>query len=312
MLLKRRLGLLAWLLTSSALFAASSSLRVVGSTTVNPVVVRAAEKLKAEKGLAIVVDTQGGSSGGITALADGRADVAMASRPLTDGDRTKYPKVDFRPVEIGVDALAVVVAKDVWEGGVRALSAEQLRSIYDGTFKNWQELGGPDRRIAFFNKEPGRGTWEVFVHWLYGDAKKAPHVAHLEVGSNEEARTKVASTPGGISQLSAAWADGRRVFPLAIRLPDGRQVTPTKEHLADGSYPLARPLLLITNGPPSATAKALLDYLLGPAGQELVRAAGYLGLRDGAQQAAPLPQKGTRPTRSVGALLAAPFPRPQP
>lgn len=269
-------------LTAIALPAAEA-LRVVGSTTVNPVVVRAAEKLKADKGLAIVVDTQGGSSGGITALADGRADVAMSSRPLNDGDRAKYPKVDFRPVEIGLDALAVVVAKDVWEGGVRALSAEQLRSIYDGSVKNWKELGGPDRRIAFFNKEPGRGTWEVFVHWLYGDAKKAPLVAHLEVGSNEEARTKVAGTPGGISQLSAAWADGQRVFPLAIRLPDGREVTPTKEHLADGTYPLARPLLLITNGPPSAAAKELFDYLLGPAGQQIVREAGYLGLRDGAQ-----------------------------
>lgn len=58
MLLKRRLVAVPLLLASSALFAAGTSLRVVGSTTVNPVVVRAAEKLKAEKGLAIVVDTQ--------------------------------------------------------------------------------------------------------------------------------------------------------------------------------------------------------------------------------------------------------------
>lgn len=256
------------------------ALRVNGSTTVNPVVVKAAERLRAVRGAAIVVDTQGGSSGGISALADGRADVAMASRPLTDADRAKYPKVDFKALEIGVDALAVVVARDVWEGGVRALTREQLQRIYDGTVKNWKEVGGPDRRVVFFNKEPGRGTWEVFVHWLYGDAKKAPLVAHLEVGSNEEGRTKVASTPGGVTQLSAAWADGVRVFPVAIRLADGREVTPTREHLADGSYPLARPLLVITDGAPSAAERLLLDFLVTGAGQELVRESGYLPLAD--------------------------------
>lgn len=271
---------LAALALCAAPLPATDALRVVGSTTVNPVVVKAAERLRAEKNLAIVVDTQGGSSGGITALADGRADVAMSSRPLHDDDRTKYPKVDFRPVEIGIDALAVVVAKDVWEGGVRALTKEQLQAIYDGTIKNWHEVGGPDRRIVFFNKEPGRGTWEVFAHWLYGDAKKAPLVSHLEVGSNEEGRTKVASTPGGVTQLSAAWADGQRVFALALRLADGREVTPTREHLADGSYPLARPLLVVTDGPPSSAEATLLDYLLSAPGQQLVKDAGYLAVAD--------------------------------
>lgn len=277
--MKARLVLAGLVLLAPALFA-GDALRVNGSTTVNPVVVKAAERLLAERGQAIVVDTQGGSSGGISALADGRADLAMASRPLTADDRAKYPQVDFRPVEVGIDALAVAVAKDVWEGGVRALGKEQLQQIYDGTIKNWKALGGPDRRVVFFNKEPGRGTWEVFVHWLYGDAKKAPLVAHLEVGSNEEGRTKVASTPGGVTQLSAAWADGVRVFPLAIRLADGREVTPTREHLADGSYPLARPLLVITDGAPTAAEQAMLDYLLAEPGQQLVRDAGYLAMAD--------------------------------
>jgi phosphate transport system substrate-binding protein len=276
---KTQIAVIAFAFLTPAL-PAGEALRVNGSTTVNPVVVKAAERLRAERGAAIVVDTQGGSSGGISALADGRADVAMASRPLTDDDRAKYPGVDFEALEIGVDALAVVVAKDVWEGGVRALTQEQLQRIYDGTIKNWKELGGPDRRVVFFNKEPGRGTWEVFVHWLYGDAKKAPLVAHLEVGSNEEGRTKVASTPGGVTQLSAAWADGIRVFPVAIRLADGREVTPTREHLADGSYPLARPLLVITDGAPSPAARVLLDFLVTAAGQQLVRESGYLPMSD--------------------------------
>lgn len=58
------------LLTSGTILAASLALaagpvRVNGSTTVNPVVVEAAEALRAGRGMTIHVDTQGGSSGGI-------------------------------------------------------------------------------------------------------------------------------------------------------------------------------------------------------------------------------------------------------
>lgn len=62
--------------------------------------------------------------------------------------------------------------------------------------KNWREVGGPDQRIAFFNKEPGRGTWEVFANWACGDHKKAPEASFPEVGGNEETLNKVSSTRG--------------------------------------------------------------------------------------------------------------------
>jgi phosphate transport system substrate-binding protein len=262
----------------SALPAHAAALRIDGSTTVNPVVVKAAEILRAEAGMEILVDTQGGSSGGIAALGDGRVEVAMSSRPLNDGDHRKYPETDFRPVRIGIDALTLAVSRDVWEGGVHALSKEQARRLYEGEIRNWKEVGGPDRRVVFFNKEPGRGTWEVFADWLYGKASEAPLVALPEVGSNEEGRTKVAGTRGAITQLSLAWTDRETVFPLGIRRQDGSVAEPSREHLADGTYPLARPLFVITDGEPGAAARRLLDLLLSPRGQQLVREAGYLDL----------------------------------
>src|SRR6185295_17026353 len=251
-------------------------LRIVGSTTVNPVVVEAAEILRAEKKATIFVDTQGGSSGGIAALGEGRAEIGMISREVEPDDATKFPKVHFRATRIGIDALALVVSKDVWDGGVRILSRQQVQGIYEGTITNWKAVGGPDRRIVFFNKEPGRGTWEAFAKWLYGDPKKAPDVSHPEVGANEEGRNKVASTPGSISQLSAAWADQKTVFAVAIRRLDGKVVAPTHATIADGSYPIARPLQVVTDGPPKGLAKEMIDLLLSPRGQALVEKHGYL------------------------------------
>ncbi len=260
---------------------AGEALEVVGSSTVNPVVVEAAETLRAERGLEIRVDPSGGSSGGIAALGDGRADVAMSSRPLAAKDREKFPQVQFQSVSIGMDALALVVSRDVWEGGVRSLSRQQMQGIYEGKIRRWSELGGPDRRIAFFNKEPGRGTWEVFAKWLYGSVEATPLVSFPEVGANEEARNKVASTRGGLTQLSASWADGERVFALAIRgdskagSPSGL-ASPTAENVNAGLYPISRPLFLLTDGEPSEEARILIDYLLSESGRALVTKHGYL------------------------------------
>jgi phosphate transport system substrate-binding protein len=265
----------AALAAASLVTAAPAPLRVNGSTTVNPVVAEASDILRAERGLAIQVDTQGGSSGGMAALGEERAEVAMISRPLNSEDQARYPKARFTATRIGLDGVALVVSADVWKGGVRSLTKAQVRGLYERKVKSWKEVGGPDRRVVFFNKEAGRGTWEVFAHWLYGDPKAAPLVTLPEVGSNEEGRSKVSATPGSISQLSAAWADGKRIFAVGIRQDDGRILLPTPAAILNGTYPLSRPLMMVTNGPPQGAAKILIDLLVSPRGQALVRKNGY-------------------------------------
>jgi phosphate transport system substrate-binding protein len=252
-------------------------LKINGSTTVNLPVAEAAEILRAEMKLEIHVDTQGGSAGGISMLGEGLVEMGMASKHVSAADRAKFPKCDFREIHIGEDAVAMIVSKDVWDGGVRSLTKEQLAGIYEGRIRNWKEIGGPDRRIAFFNKEPGRGTWEVFVHWLYGDPKKAPRVSFPEVGGNEETRSKVATTRGALSQLSSSWADGKTVFALSLKV-DGKEIAPTTETISTGMYPLSRPLFVLTNGAPAGDAKTMVEFLLGERGQALVQKHGYLAL----------------------------------
>jgi phosphate transport system substrate-binding protein len=260
-------------------FAFADTLRINGSTTVNLPVAEAAEILRAEKKLTIQVDTQGGSSGGISMLAEGLVEVGMSSRHITEADRAKFPKCDFREIQIGEDAVALVVSKSVWDNGVRALSKAQARAIYEGKITNWKDVGAAKaQRIAFFNKEPGRGTWEVFVHWAYGSAKNAPRVSFPEVGGNEETRNKVASTRGAISQLSSSWVDNKTIHALALFDDAGVPVKATDENIANGRYPMSRPLFVLTNGEPKGAAKLLVDFLLAERGQALVKKHGYLPL----------------------------------
>ena len=258
--------------------SASSTLRISGSTTVNPVAADAAEVLRGD-GLTITVDTQGGSAGGITQLAAGQIDIAMSSKAVSDDDRAKAPDTDYVETLIGQDAVGIVVRKEVVDGGLKDISKADLRRLFEGTIRNWKEIGGPDLRTFVFDKEPGRGTREVLDKLLYakGEVPPAPpadNPRYAIVGGNEETRTKLLSTPGSVAPLSSAFIDG---YPqLALLAVEG--VAPTATTIADKSYALSRPLYLLTDGQPAGRAKEFIDYVLSAKGQELLTKHGYLTL----------------------------------
>jgi phosphate transport system substrate-binding protein len=253
-------------------------LRVSGSTTVNPVAADAAEVLR-RQGLTITVDAQGGSAGGIAQLGQRQVEVAMSSKPVEEADRRAFSSADFVTTEIGSDAVGIVVRREIFDGGVRSVTRAQLTALFEGRVRSWKELGGPDVEVFVYDKEPGRGTREVIDRFLYGKEKPPPpprtnNVA--VVGGNEEGRSKVLSTPGGVTPLSTAFITGHpKLAAVAI---DG--VEPTPAHVVDGSYAMARPLYLITNGPPQGAAKTFVDYVLSTEGQQLVTKHGYLTLAE--------------------------------
>ncbi|RBP48033.1 phosphate ABC transporter substrate-binding protein (PhoT family) [Roseimicrobium gellanilyticum] len=278
--MKVHLFALLALIGTPLLSVQADTLKINGSTTVNLPAAEASEILRSEKKMDIQIDTQGGSAGGISMLGEGLVQIGMISKHVSDEERAKFPKVTFKEIQVGEDAVALIVSADVWEGGVKSITKQQAADIYEGKIKNWKQIGGPDKRIAFFNKEPGRGTWEVFVHWVYGSPKKAPQVSFPEVGGNEETRNKVASTKGALSQLSSSWADGKTVFALSIKTEDGKEISPANENIANRSYPLSRPLFLLTNGEPTGDTKTFVDFMLSDRGQDLVKKHGYLKLSE--------------------------------
>lgn len=258
----------------------SPSLKINGSTTVNPIVVEAAEIFRT-KSWRIIVDTQGGSSGGISSLAEGYSDIAMVSRPLNALDKEKFPNVSFYETAIGLDGVSIAVSRPVYDGGVRAVSREDLKKIYESKIKSWKELGGPGTPIVFYNKEVGRGTWEVFIQFLYPNSEKIPDVEHPEVGGNEEGRLKVSSHSSAVTQISASWIDGQeKIRSLGLKLDNGKIIPPTYENIKNGIYPIKRPLVLVTKGTPKGFVKEFVSYLVSPEGQKLVAKQGYIPIKN--------------------------------
>ncbi|MDI7789962.1 MULTISPECIES: phosphate ABC transporter substrate-binding protein [unclassified Streptomyces] len=272
--------LLAGLVTACAdgqSSAGGGGLRASGSTTVAPVAADAAEALKAQ-GMNITIATQGGSAGGISQLAAGQIDIALSSKPISDEDRTAHPKADFVTTQIGSDAVGVIVTKPVADAGVKDLTVDQVRGLFEGKITNWSEVGGPKLDVFVYDKEPGRGTREVLDKYVYGD-EKAPPPPDTDnfaiVGGNLETRNKLESTPGAVGPLSTGFVEGRE--KLAVVTLDGIAASP--ENIASGKYPMNRPLYLITNGEPAGDAKKFIDYLLSDKGQALLEPHGYLSLK---------------------------------
>jgi len=57
-------------------------------------------------------------------------------------------------------------------------------------------------------------------------------------------------------------------------------VLPSVKTASDGSYPIARPLLMYTNGEPTGEIKAYLDFILSDEGQCIIAKKGYAPVRD--------------------------------
>lgn len=256
------------------------SLKVAAPSAAIRPIEEAAHILLAERDIHVDVSPEEGSSSCVQALGEGRARVAVVTRSVTAEDRSSYPEINFSEIPFGKQAVALVVSRDVWEGGVRALTRAQVRAIYERQIRSWDELGGPKTKIEFFNFEEGHGEWEIFALWLYGDLKKASSGRFQEVKSDQEARDCVALGTGAMAQIAATFPDGKTLFALSIKGEDGKLVGPSNGNIASGNYPLAHPLLLVVDDKPTMAAKTFVDFVTGLRGQELVKKSGFLTLQD--------------------------------
>jgi len=206
--------------------------------------------------------------------------IALCSREVTPVDRADYPAMQFNEIPIGVQLVAMVVSRDVWEGGIRSLSTNQIRGIYEGRIKNWKEVGGPDVKIKMFLNEPGRGQWEIFVQWLYGEIKKAPLWHGPTVKEAQETLNILEFTPGGISLVPARFADNNVAYALAVQDEEKNLVEPTVVNVLKDKYPLSRPLILVINDKPTGAIKVIVDFMVSERGQAFVKQYGYVTLAE--------------------------------
>jgi phosphate transport system substrate-binding protein len=246
------------------------TLSLAGSTTVQPL----AEALAAAYTTDVTIEVSGGgSSTGVKSAGEGTADIGMASRAIKDSEMDEFP--DIVIYTIAKDGIAVVVHPDV---GVDGLTIEQVRSVFGGEITNWSELGGADAPITVISREEGSGTRGAFEEMVMGEETPIVETALL-FPSNGAVRTAVSTTPDAIAYLSFGYLDDS-VKALAV---DG--VKATVANAIGGTYPVVRPLNMITKGEATGAAKGFLDFIMSDEGQAIVVDEGYLPVAGPAAEA---------------------------
>ena len=240
-----------------------------------PVISRAAEAYSGATNQRVIVNS-GGSGVGFNQLAEGKTDIGMMSRDMTDKETSQYPNLKFTPVAIGIDAVIPVVSSEVYEAGITALTLPQIASIYRGEVQNWSELGGPDKDILVIDKEASRGTRHTFMKAVMGEATAKAPGADLVLGANNEEQTALAQSDSAIGMISLAWMNDD-VRGVTIK-SDGTYIKPDLATIAAGDYPIARELIIVIRDDLKPDAKKFVDYVLSPEGQNFVEAAGYIKL----------------------------------
>ena len=230
-----------------------------------------------EQGIEVKLDSEAGSSAAIAALINDRIDLALTIRPLTGQERSIDPEKRFAERVVAYQSLALIVPVDVWNSGVKAINRDQMALIYEGRTKNWQVLGGEDRPIKFYNPEQGKGLWEPFVTWVYGDLRKAGLGSAFEaVASAEEARNSVEFNGGSISVAPIGLVDSKAIFPLALKDEAGNAIAPDMEAIVKQRYPLSRPIVAIASRRPTGSLRKMLDYLQTPEAHEILKQHGLV------------------------------------
>jgi phosphate transport system substrate-binding protein len=271
----------------TAVDCARGELRIVGSTVFAPIMSRIAEDYSAACDAEITVEP-GGSNEGVREVAridrSRRASVAA----LSDGRSTTAPEeLTARPVAVVVYTMIVHDA-----AGVDRLTAQQVRDIYSGRYRDWNQLrAGPSLPIRIVGRGGESGSRRTFERTVLGGASQgeltsdscetADHIVGARVircerTSEEEVVDEVAATPGAIGYVGLSAADRVTAerLPVTVLELDGWQAGASS---AAAGYPFWTIEYLYTNGTPAdgTVLASLISYLTTkPAYADLV-AAGY-------------------------------------
>lgn len=237
------------LLFSQALFASEKSITLTGSSTIAPLIMEMGKRFeKTHPGLKVDVQT-GGSSRGVKDAREGTADIGMVSRATNPDEQ------ELKVFTLAKDGVSIILHKD---NKVQVLSSEQIVKIYKGEIKNWKEVGGKDAPITVVNKAEGRSTLELFLH--YFKMKNSEIKASVVIGDNAQGIKTVAGNPNAIGYVSIGTAEAAIQDKTPIKLLPMNGIAATTETVKNGTFPISRPLNLVTKVAPNGRIKEFIDF----------------------------------------------------
>lgn len=233
------------------------TVRVSGSSALQPLVNAAKEKFETEHKAISVEVSAGGSNKGLTDAASGA--VHIGDSDIFAPEDLRAQLVDHKVAVVGFAAMA---NKGPFNEKLTALSTAQMAKVFSGTVKDWKDLGGSPQPIVVINRAAGSGTRTVFGNAVLGGDK----FVEAQTEDNSGALVaKLKQTKGAISYLALSFED-KALLTLAVKTDKG-SVEATPDNIEAGTYPIWAYEHMYTLGAPTGATKAFVDYVLSPAFQ---------------------------------------------
>jgi len=205
---------------------------------------------------------------GITALIEGKCDLTMSSRSLTEKESSLAAQKGMELVErlIGYGGIVIITHP---QNPVNELSVDQVQKIFRGEITRWDQLGGRTENITVVRTDESQhpGTF-VFMEEDFLKGKFAKDSVALTQFPGVMA--KVAQTPGAIGYVRIRDAfESKPKQREAIKIMEIKKmgalvgVMPSRETVSNGSYPIRRPYFLYYNSKLDGNIKKYADFIVG-------------------------------------------------
>ena len=249
--------------------AAQTPLRIEGSNTfgekLGPLLIDAFKKQNPGTPVNLVSN---GSGAGLSALLEGRTDVAPTSRAANADELRLARASNLRLNAQSIGSYGVVVIVND-ENPVRSLNLRQVRDIFTGKITNWKQVGGPDARMSplILDKSSGarRGFQELAMRY-------EPYALNAREFPSKQAIAQAIAK----NATAIGYADMGRL-PAGTRAVLINGIAPNRTAINQGIYPYARTLYLYSlRGRETPAAKQFIRFVRSREGQRIISNAGFV------------------------------------
>jgi phosphate transport system substrate-binding protein len=229
----------------------TAQLHIAGSDTMEPLLREIAAKYRLlHPDVSIEVGLRG-TARGLDDVRSGHADIAMLSRALVPAERDLYS------IPIARDGVGIVVHAS---RPLRQLSVEQLRDIFTGRVRAWDDLDGSAEALHSVGDLRGGAATELLARFL----KQPPEaiVVDAAIESTIERLAAVAAHENAIAVVSVGSAEKAIAQGVPLRLVPISSVAASSANIRNGSYPLCRALTLVSKDAPVGLARSFFAFCL--------------------------------------------------
>lgn len=255
-----------------------------GSSTVFPIAEAAAEEFQKEYPNVRVTVGLSGTGGGFKKFANGEIDISNASRKIKaeESKKAEANKITYLEIPLANDGISVVV--NPANKFAQNISLEQLKKLWEpgSKVKTWKDLDAkwPAEAIKLYGPGADSGTFDFFTEHVMGTARLSRNDYNASEDDNVIV-TGVTRDKNALAYFGFAYfvenEKALRALPIADK---GAPIMPSPQSIEDGSYTLARPLLLYVNvkSAQKPEVKTFIEYILKN-GATLAKDVGYVPLQ---------------------------------